>query len=150
MMQLGGDGFQETGFGERAEGLLRVASAQDLVVLLQQPGRRAPCDLVPKRPNRLDNRLIDGEIEPGGECDRSEHPNRILAKTLERIADRMAVAHALAELAERPRRVITLAYIEGLTHQEIAERTGLPLGTIKSDIRRGLVTLRQHLESTHE
>ena len=69
---------------------------------------------------------------------------------LDRIADRMAVAHAMAELAERPRRVITLAYIEGLTHQEIAERTGLPLGTIKSDIRRGLVSLRQHLESSHE
>ena len=46
--------------------------------------------------------------------------------------------------------MITLAYVEGLTHQEIAERTGLPLGTIKSDIRRGLVTLRQHLESAHE
>jgi len=69
---------------------------------------------------------------------------------LERIADRLVVAHALAGLAERPRHVITLAYVEGLTHQEIAERTGLPLGTIKSDIRRGLVALRQHLESTHE
>ena len=69
---------------------------------------------------------------------------------LERIADRMTVAHALAKLAERPRRVITLAYVDGLTHQEISERTSLPLGTIKSDIRRGLVTLRQHLESTHE
>jgi RNA polymerase sigma-70 factor (ECF subfamily) len=69
---------------------------------------------------------------------------------LDRIADRMVVARALADLAERPRRVITMAYVEGLTHQEIAERTGLPLGTIKSDIRRGLVNLRQHLESTHE
>ena len=69
---------------------------------------------------------------------------------VERIADRMVVARALAGLADRPRRVITLAYVDGLTHQEIAERTGLPLGTIKSDIRRGLVTLRQHLESSHE
>jgi RNA polymerase sigma factor (sigma-70 family) len=69
---------------------------------------------------------------------------------LDRIADRMTVAHALASLASRPRQVITLAYIEGLTHQEIAERTGLPLGTIKSDIRRGLLALRQHLRSTDE
>jgi RNA polymerase sigma-70 factor (ECF subfamily) len=69
---------------------------------------------------------------------------------LDRIADRMVVARALGSLGERPRQVITLAYVDGLTHQEIAERTGLPLGTIKSDIRRGLVTLRQHLESTHE
>ena len=69
---------------------------------------------------------------------------------VERIADRMTVAHALSALATRPRQVITLAYVEGLTHQEIAERTGLPLGTIKSDIRRGLLSLRQHLEASHE
>ena len=59
---------------------------------------------------------------------------------VDRIADRMTVAHALS--ATRPparAQVITLAYVEGLTHQEIAERTGLPLGTIKSDIRRGLL-----------
>ena len=56
---------------------------------------------------------------------------------------RMAIARAL-------RRDITLAYIDGLTHQEIAEQTGLPLGTIKSDIRRGLMTLREHLRSTDE
>lgn len=69
---------------------------------------------------------------------------------LDRIADQMVLARALSTLAERPRRIITLAYIEGLTHQEIAARTGLPLGTIKSDIRRGLLTLRDQLESTHE
>jgi len=69
---------------------------------------------------------------------------------LDRIADRMVLARALTALAERPRRVITLAYIDGLTHQEIADRTGLPLGTIKSDIRRGLLVLRDQLESTHE
>ena len=69
---------------------------------------------------------------------------------VERIADRMTVAHTLSALATRPRQVITLAYVEGLTHQEIAERTGLPLGTIKSDIRRGLLSLRQQLESSHE
>jgi RNA polymerase sigma-70 factor (ECF subfamily) len=61
---------------------------------------------------------------------------------VERITERMRVARALAALPERPRQVIGLAYVHGLTHQEIAERTGFPLGTIKSDIRRGLVALR--------
>jgi RNA polymerase sigma factor (sigma-70 family) len=69
---------------------------------------------------------------------------------VERVADRVALGHALSRLPERPREVITLAYVEGFTHQEIATRTGLPLGTIKSDIRRGLLTLRDHLESIHE
>jgi RNA polymerase sigma factor (sigma-70 family) len=74
---------------------------------------------------------------------------------VERITERMTVARALANLPERPRRVIGLAYVYGLTHQEIAERTGFPLGTIKSDIRRGLVVLRDQLhrelaESHHD
>lgn len=68
---------------------------------------------------------------------------------VERIAERMMVARALATLPERPRRVIGLAYVHGLTHQEIAERTGVPLGTIKSDIRRGLVVLRDRLHREH-
>ena len=65
-------------------------------------------------------------------------------------ADKMLVAHALNSLTERPRQVIELAYIHDLTHQEIAERTGIPLGTVKSDIRRGLESIRGHLEHGHE
>ena len=65
---------------------------------------------------------------------------------VDRVADRMTVARALASLPDRPREIIGLAYVHGLTHQEIAERTGVPLGTIKSDIRRGLLALRGHLE----
>jgi len=64
---------------------------------------------------------------------------------VDQIAQRMEVAHALSTLPERPREMIGLAYVYGLTHQEIAERTGVPLGTIKSDIRRGLLALRERL-----
>lgn len=67
-----------------------------------------------------------------------------------RIAEQMQVADALNTLPERPRTVIALAYVHGLTHQEIAERTGFPLGTIKSDIRRGLLALRERLEHGNE
>lgn len=66
------------------------------------------------------------------------------------IANRMLVADALRNLSDRPRQVIELAYIHDLTHHEIAERTGIPLGTVKSDIRRGLETIRGHLESGHD
>jgi RNA polymerase sigma factor (sigma-70 family) len=72
------------------------------------------------------------------------------AAEIDRLADRMTVAAALHVLPDRGRQMIEMAYIEGLTHQDIADRTGVPLGTVKSDIRRGLLTLRAHLEGSHE
>jgi RNA polymerase sigma-70 factor, ECF subfamily len=68
---------------------------------------------------------------------------------VDRLADRLLVADALGALPERAREVIELAYIHDLTHNEIAERTGLPLGTIKSDIRRGLSKIRERLEPSN-
>lgn len=66
-----------------------------------------------------------------------------------RTIDRMVVADALRALPDRAREVIALAYLEGLTHHEITDRTGLPLGTVKSDIRRGLTRIRACLEASH-
>lgn len=65
---------------------------------------------------------------------------------VEALADRMLLAAALDELPERARSVVGLAFEQQLTHQEIAERTALPLGTVKSDIRRSLDRMRRHLE----
>ena len=52
------------------------------------------------------------------------------------------VAAALAELPPPQREVIVLAYFEGLSHSEIAERLGLPLGTVKGRARLALDRLR--------
>lgn len=53
---------------------------------------------------------------------------------------------ALACLDATPRQMLALAFFRGLSHDEIAEQTGLPLGTVKSHIRRALTTLKQMLE----
>jgi RNA polymerase sigma factor (sigma-70 family) len=52
---------------------------------------------------------------------------------------------ALEQLDPQPRQLIALAFFRGLTHDEIASHTGMPLGTVKSHIRRGLNTLRSLL-----
>lgn len=52
----------------------------------------------------------------------------------------------LAELSDGARGSIRLAYVDGLSHGEIAGRTGQPLGTVKSWIRRGLAALKECLE----
>ena len=57
-----------------------------------------------------------------------------------------SVQRALAALTPTRRRLISLAFLQGLSHQEIVEETGLPLGTVKSHIRRALTVLREELK----
>lgn len=60
-------------------------------------------------------------------------------------ADRLLVAEEMQRLTPEQRHVLLLAFYADLTHIEIAERTGLPVGTVKSHIRRGLLRLRDAL-----
>jgi RNA polymerase sigma-70 factor, ECF subfamily len=55
--------------------------------------------------------------------------------------DREQVRAAVATLPGEQRRAIELAFFDGLTHREIAERDGLPLGTVKGRLRLGLKRL---------
>lgn len=64
------------------------------------------------------------------------------------LADRLLVADALECLSPRARAVVELAFYSDLTQQQIAERLGLPLGTVKSDMRRALARLRHQLDPT--
>src|SRR6267154_1679870 len=54
-------------------------------------------------------------------------------------------AEAVAQLAPDQQQVIELAVLQGLTHSEIASRIGMPLGTVKTQMRRGLIRLRELL-----
>ncbi|CAM5228244.1 sigma-70 family RNA polymerase sigma factor [Streptomyces sp. NRRL F-5140] len=59
--------------------------------------------------------------------------------------DRVLVRDALAGLPDAQQRVLRLTYYEDLTQTQIAERTGWPLGTVKSHARRGLHRLHHRL-----
>jgi RNA polymerase sigma-70 factor (ECF subfamily) len=59
--------------------------------------------------------------------------------------DAQRVRAALAQLPEEQRDLIELGFFGGMTHEELAERTGIPLGTVKTRIRAGLRKLRTAL-----
>ena len=64
----------------------------------------------------------------------------------DQLVDRLLVADAMAQLRPEQRRAVGLAFYDGLTHQQVASTMGLPLGTTKTHIRRGLAVLRRRLE----
>ena len=60
---------------------------------------------------------------------------------------RSSVHAALSQLTPERRHLVSLAFLQGLSHQEIADVTRLPLGTVKSHVRRALTQLREALEA---
>jgi RNA polymerase sigma factor (sigma-70 family) len=64
----------------------------------------------------------------------------------EELSNQLLVAHALETLSPRARAVVELAFYADMTQTDIAQKLDLPLGTVKSDIRRALLRLREHLE----
>jgi len=97
------------------------------------------------------NKIIDAHRRAGRQVELAPDSSAIggigvSSLGIEAMANRMLITEALNSLSPRPRKVLELAYFEDLTHEQISDRTSVPLGTVKSDIRRGLARLRRFLE----
>lgn len=96
-------------------------------------------------------RLIDRQRRRGRRPATSpigDHPGLASDGAVDRIErgyDVSRAAEALDGLRPEQRDVLKMAVWQGLTHAEIAESTGLPLGTVKTHVRRGLLHIREAL-----
>lgn len=70
--------------------------------------------------------------------------NREYKQTQINVEARQA-AKVLDELRPDQQKILRLAIFHGLTHQEISDKTGIPLGTVKTHARRGLIQIRESL-----
>lgn len=89
---------------------------------------------------RVDPAMLDSEFAER-EAGLADGPEELLANS----QSGKQLNAALARLEPLPRQLVALAFFRGLSHEEIATHTGLPLGTVKSHIRRALVRLRNTL-----
>ena len=84
---------------------------------------------------------LTDEVERFDRASEDENPEELTS----RLSEAKALKHCLERLEPTPRLAVVLAYVQGLSHGEIAERLGAPLGTVKSRIRRSLIALKECL-----
>lgn len=90
-----------------------------------------------QRGRARDSRILQAVAEATGPTD--------AGPTADAVVDRLLLSEQLASLPEPRGTVLRLAFYEDCTHAQIAERLDLPLGTVKSHARRGLLELRERL-----
>lgn len=95
-----------------------------------------------RRETRFQHDALDDEVTPGLA---SGAPP--VDELLDLARHRSDLHQALMLLGAQPRQLVSMAFLRGLSHEEIAEQTDLPLGTVKSQIRRALLSLRQIIDA---
>jgi RNA polymerase sigma-70 factor (ECF subfamily) len=84
---------------------------------------------------------MDGDHQPDGRADESLPPPSAASLA----EQRQRVTRAMEVLSPDQREALELAFFDGLSHGEVAQKLNQPLGTVKSRIRQGLIRIRQIL-----
>ena len=118
----------------------------------QERGALGPWVLAVARNRAIDYlRSVDGRMAQNSlEVEKIEHPSRFrdFEKDILNLDRARQLRAAFEKLTPNQREVLELAYFEGLSQSEMAERMKQPLGTVKTWVRTALKTLRQHLGET--
>ncbi|MDX2258154.1 MAG: sigma-70 family RNA polymerase sigma factor [Hyphomicrobiaceae bacterium] len=96
------------------------------------------------RIDRLRREVVWQELPEGREEEASTDP--VPDEVVSERERRVRVQQALAKLPEDQQQVVVLSYVEGLSHSEIAQQLGLPLGTVKSRMRLAYQKMREGVE----
>jgi RNA polymerase sigma factor (sigma-70 family) len=115
------------------------------------PGRASPITwLVAIARNRAIDRLraraVGGRLESIEAADAVSDPAPAAVERVELAQQHQRLARCLEELDARHASAIRAAFLDGATYEDLAARMNVPLGTMKSWIRRGLLKLRACLE----
>ena len=131
-----------------ADEALAEEVAQDVMMTLWRKSNASTWLFRVARNRRIDRirRQKSAALDPE---DPSLHPTPLpdIAEEMDAKLREKRVRAALSQLPEEQRNVVRLAFFAGQSHSEIAEHTGLPLGTVKSRIRLAFGRLRQLLET---
>ena len=116
------------------------------------PGRASPITwMVAIARNRAIDRLrasaVSRRMEPIESADAVSDPAPAAVERVEMAQQHQRLSRCLAELEARHASAIRAAFLDGTTYEELAARMSVPLGTMKSWIRRGLLKLRACLEA---
>jgi RNA polymerase sigma-70 factor, ECF subfamily len=126
---------------------LRTIARNRTVDRLRAAGRRPPLVPLPGLGDEGESDAGFERLKPDAVVLGGAVPDAGPEAAAEAAEVRAAVADALATMPDVERTVIILAYREGLTQSEIAERLDWPLGTVKTRTRRALAHLRYALEA---
>lgn len=98
---------------------------------------------------RLIDRVRQRERRPGMDSIDDEEMGELrmpsVQPQMEEDSDVAIVERVLATMEPEHRQILSLSLYEGYSHSEIAERLSLPLGTVKTRVRRGLIYIREQL-----